>query len=120
MNISQQARDTSLEVIVSSIRRCEKIQPKFAQKTAQATLLTHRLQALYIAKALLQQEDIRTAYSNEELKDALPPLSSMFSKCKKAQEKHAEGSNYYRRFQTMITAFALAKDLVSEELASRM
>ena len=50
---TKEQQDDALQVIVSSLRRCENIQPKFAEGTPQHALLRNRIKALTIAKALL-------------------------------------------------------------------
>jgi len=42
--------------IASTISKCEKVQPKLRQGTAQHTLLVRRIKALYIASALIKRE----------------------------------------------------------------
>ena len=42
--------------IASTIGKCEKVQPKLKQGTAQHTLLERRLKALHIASALIKRE----------------------------------------------------------------
>lgn len=47
----------SLNVIDSTIRNCEKIHPKFSEWTSQHTLLKNRIKALYVSKALMNNEN---------------------------------------------------------------
>ena len=46
----------ALRAIVSTIGKCEKVQPKLKPGTPQHTLLVRRLKALNIAAVLLQRE----------------------------------------------------------------
>jgi hypothetical protein len=46
----------ALRAIVSTIGKCEKVQPKLRPGTAQHTLLVRRIKALQIAAALIERE----------------------------------------------------------------
>ena len=48
--------DTALNEISSILRRCEKIQPQFAEGSAQHSLLKNRIAALQAADLLLKRE----------------------------------------------------------------
>lgn len=109
----------ALEVVTSTIRNCEKIQPKFAEGTAQHTLLNNRIKALYITKALITSDINISKYAKEELIQALAPVSSIISKCEKAQRKHAEGTAHHTRFHNIIKAMYLSKSLISNEISKR-
>ena len=109
--------DAALQIVASSISRCDKAQPKFAEGTSQHTLLKNRIKALYISKALMLEEDVK--YSNEELEAALRPVSSIISKCEKAQMKFPEGTSQHTRFNKMIKAMYLAKALIASEIGGR-
>jgi hypothetical protein len=45
----------ALRAIVSTIGKCEKIQPKLKEGTSQHTLLIRRIKALHIASSLITQ-----------------------------------------------------------------
>lgn len=109
----------ALQVITSTIRNCEKIHPKFAEGTAQHTLLNNRIKALYISKSLITSDININKYTKEELIEALPPVSSIISKCEKALLKHAEGTSHNTRFQNIIKAMYLSKSLITDEIAKR-
>lgn len=47
---------SALYAIASMISKCEKVQPKLREGSAQATLLANRIQALRIASALVSRE----------------------------------------------------------------
>ena len=53
----------SLNVIDSTIRNCEKIHPKFSEWTSQHTLLKNRIKALYVSKALMNNENTIEQYT---------------------------------------------------------
>lgn len=108
--------EEALQIVSSTINSCEKIQPKFVEGTSQHTLLKNRIKALYIAKSLIIGESVIGKYTKEELVDALPPVSSIISKCAKAQQKHAEGTPYHTRFKNIIKAMYISKALITKAL----
>lgn len=109
--------NAALQIVASTIERCEKAQPKFTEGTSQHTLLKNRIKALYISKALILGEDIE--YTNEELADAIRPVSSIISKCEKAQMKFQTGTSHHTRFSKMIEAMYLSKSLIANEIGKR-
>lgn len=111
--------EEALQTISSTISRCEKIQPQFMEGTSQHTLLKNRIKALYISKSLITHEDVMDKYTKEELIDALPPVSSIISKCEKAQLKFAEGTSHHTRFEKMIKAMYISKSLITDEISKR-
>lgn len=48
--------DEALRAIDSTIRKCEKVQPKLKEGTSQHTLLIRRIKALNIASTLIKRE----------------------------------------------------------------
>jgi hypothetical protein len=138
--------EETLQIVSSIIGRCEKTQPKFAEGTSQHTLLKNRIKAMYISKSLINEniadtneniadineniadtneniagtnEDITAKYTKEELMEALRPVSSVISKCEKAQLKFAEGTPYHIRFENMIKAMYISKSLITDEISKR-
>lgn len=109
----------ALRVVSSTISRCEKTQPKFVEGTSQHTLLKNRIKALYISKSLITGESVIDKYTKEELIDALRPVSSIISKCEKAQQKFAEGTSHHTRFKNIIEAMYISKSLISDEISKR-
>jgi hypothetical protein len=95
------------------------MQPKFAEGTPQSTLLKNRIKALYISKSLLAGERVGGKYTNEDLLEALRPISSIISKCEKAQLKFEEGSTHHTRFKNIIDAMYISKSLITEEINKR-
>jgi hypothetical protein len=55
-NFTQQELEEALRSIVSTIGKCEKVQPKLKPGTSQHTLLIRRIKALRIASALIEKE----------------------------------------------------------------
>ena len=78
----------ALQVVDSTIKNCEKMQPKFEEGTSQHTLLKNRIKALYISKLLIENQNVMDKYTKEELIEAIRPVSSIISKCEKAQIRY--------------------------------
>ncbi len=106
----------ALRVVSSSISKCEKIQPKFAEGTSQHSLLKNRIKALYISKSLITNQNIMNDYTKEELIEALRPISSIISKCEKAQLKFVEGTTHHTIFNNMIKAMNISKSLITDRI----
>ena len=106
----------ALQVVSSTIRKCVKIQPKFEEGTPQYTLLKNRIKAMSISKSLLMGENVMDKYTIEELIEALRPVSSIISKCEKAQLKFAEGTSHYKRFKDIIKAMYISRELIMDEI----
>ena len=111
--------EEALQIVFSTINRCEKTQPKFVEGTSQHTLLKNRIKALHISKSLMIDENVVDKYTKEELIEALRPISSIISKCEKAQLKFAEGTSHYTRFTKMIKAMYVSKTLITDEISKR-
>ena len=111
--------EEALQIVSSVISRCEKTQPKFVEGTSQHTLLRNRIKALYISKSLIINENVMDKYTKEELIEALRPVSSIISKCEKAQLKFEEGTSHHTRFKNMIKAMYISKSLITDEISKR-
>nr|WP_025776087.1 hypothetical protein [Clostridium botulinum] len=109
----------ALRVVSSTISKCEKIQPKFAEGTSQHTLLKNSIKAMYISKSLITDENVIDKYTKEELVEALRPISSVISKCEKAQLKFAEGTSHHKRFKNIIKAMYISKSLITNEISKK-
>ncbi len=109
----------ALRVVSSTISNCEKAQLKFAEGTSQHTLLKNRIKALYISKSLITDENVMDKYTKEELIEALRPVSSVISKCEKAQLKFAEGTSHHTRLKNIIKAMYISKSLITDEISKR-
>ncbi|MBD5637805.1 hypothetical protein HYI18_04150 [Clostridium botulinum] len=110
----------ALRVVSSTISKCEKIQPKFEEGTSQHTLLKNRIKAMYVSKSLITDENVRDKYTKEELIEALRPVSSVISKCEKAQLKFEEGTSNHKRFKNIIKAMYISKSLITDEISKRV
>lgn len=53
---TQKELEEALRAIDSTIKKCEKVQPKLKQGTSQHTLLMRRIKALRIASELITRE----------------------------------------------------------------
>lgn len=111
--------EEALRVVSATISKCENIQLKFAVGTSQHSLLKNRIKALYISKSLLIDDDVKDKYTKEELIESISPVSSIISKCEKAQLKFVEGSSHYNRFKDIIKAMYISKSLISDEISKR-
>jgi molybdopterin-binding protein len=109
----------ALRVVSSIISKCEKAQLKFAEGTSQYTLLKNRIKAMYISKSLITDENVMNKYTEEELIEALRPVSSIISKCEKAQLKFAEGASHHTRFKNIIKSMYISKSLITDEISKR-
>ncbi|KAJ48986.1 molybdopterin-binding protein [Clostridium tetanomorphum] len=109
----------ALQVVSSTISKCEKMQLKFAEGTSHHTLLKNRIKAMYISKSLIIDENVMDKYTKEELIEALRPVSSIISKCEKAQLKFAEGTSHHTRFKNIIKAMYISKSLIIDEISKR-
>lgn len=109
----------ALQVVSSTIIKCEKSQFKFAQGTSQHTLLRNRIKSLYISKALIEASNDISKYSKADLIEALRPVSSIISKCEKVQIKFSEGNSNYTRLKNIIAAMYISKSLIEDEIGKR-
>lgn len=114
-NISQDELSQTVKVLSSTIVQCEKAQLKFKEGSSQHSLLKNRIKALYIAKSLIINGDSND-YNIDDLMKALPPISSIISKCEKAQSKFAESNTNFRRFQNIITPMKISKDIIEKKI----
>jgi hypothetical protein len=95
------------------------MQLKFAEGTSQHTLLKNRIKAMYISKSLITDDNAMDKYTKEELIEALRPVSSIISKCEKAQLKFAKGTSHHTRFKNIIQAMYISKSLITDEISRR-
>lgn len=116
---SQNELDTTVRFISSTISKCEKMQLKFSEGTSQHSLLKNRIKALYISKALIENDINVSMYTKEDLEKALPPVVSIINKTEKAQIKYEEGTTQFRRFSPIIRAMYISKDFIENELEKR-
>lgn len=137
--MENEALDRALNEVSSILRRCKKIQPQFAEGSAQHSLLKNRIAALQTADLLLKRErwgehtdqgKIQPSAASdavsqriknltrEDFMKAMAPIQSIIHKCRAAQVKHAETSATFRRLQKQIDAMTLAETLIQKELAA--
>ncbi|WP_047810290.1 hypothetical protein [Desulfosporosinus acididurans] len=118
-NYTREELEKALKIVFSIISRCEKTQPKFLEGTSQHSLLKNRIKAMYISKSLITDENVLDKYTKDELIEALRPVSSIISKCEKAQQKFAEGTSHHTRFKSMIKAMDISRSLIKDEIRKR-
>lgn len=111
--------EETLRFISSTIINCEKMQLKFTEGTSQHTLLKNRIKAMYISKTLITNESGICKYTKQELIEAIKPVSSIISKCEKAQLKFEEGTSHHTRFKNIINAMYISKSLITDEINRR-
>ncbi len=109
--------DAALQFISSTISKCEKMQLKFAEGTSQHSLLRNRIKALYISKALIENDSTIGTYTKSDLEKALPPVLSIISKTENAQIKYEKGTAQYRRFSPIINAMYISKAFIENAIS---
>jgi len=116
-NYSQNELDSALQLLSSTISKCEKIQLKFAEGTSQYSLLKNRIKALYISRALIENDRHIGMYTQQDLEKALSPVLSIIKKTEKAQMKHGGGTVQYKRFDPIISAMYISKAFIENALS---
>lgn len=113
--------EEALRAITSMIGRTEKAKEKFVQGTSQHTLQKNRLKALHIASSLiskgLAESDAVDCYTEEDLKNALAPITSLISKTEKAREKLAQGTWQHTMLSNNLKALHIALPLLTKALS---
>jgi len=56
-------------------------------------------------------------YTKQELMEALKVVTSTISKCEKAQQKFKEGTAHHTRFDNIIKAMDISKQLITDEIS---
>jgi ferredoxin-fold anticodon binding domain-containing protein len=105
----------ALEPITDMIKRSELAQAKFQEGTSQFTLQTNRINALKIAYALLNKDNI-SCYEKEALEKAVAPIKSLISKSEKAKIKLKQDSWQYKMLESNIVALYVALPLLLDAL----
>jgi hypothetical protein len=59
------------------------------------------------------------SYTKEELTEALRAVSSIISKCEKAQEKFPSGTSHHTLLRNRLKAMYISKVLIVDELSKR-
>ncbi|EHL05653.1 hypothetical protein HMPREF0322_03673 [Desulfitobacterium hafniense DP7] len=112
--------EEALRAIASMINRTEKAQEKFAQGTSQHTLQMNRLKALHIASSLiakgLTENDAMECHTEEDLKNALAPITSLISKSEKARVKLAQGTWQHTMLSNNLKALHIALPMLTKAL----
>ncbi|MGL5312171.1 MAG: hypothetical protein ACRC92_02880 [Peptostreptococcaceae bacterium] len=103
---TNQEIEATLNTIESTIKNCEKIQPKLKEGSPQLSLSRNRIKALYISKALVTNEE--HSYTQEELLKSVPQITSIINKSKKAMINAKEGTGTYTRLKRIIDAMIIA------------
>ncbi|HWQ51808.1 MAG TPA: hypothetical protein VN369_08425 [Terriglobales bacterium] len=119
-DIAKKDMEQALRDIASMIGRTETAKEKFAQGTSQHTLQQNRLKALQIAASLISKElaapDAVDCYTEEEMKNALAPLTSLISKSEKARTKLAQGTWQHTMLSDNLKALRIVLPLFAKAL----
>ncbi|WP_347491150.1 hypothetical protein [Desulfoscipio sp. XC116] len=120
-DFTEKDMEEALRAITSMISRAEKAKEKFAQGTSQYTLKKNRLKALHIASSLiskgLAESDAVDCYTEEDLKNALAPITSLISKSDKARAKLAQGTWQHTMLSNNLKALYIALPLLTKALS---
>ena len=93
---------STLKIIDSSIVSCEKVRGKLKEGSSQLSLNTNRLQALYLAKEILQNTDCDA--DSQQIEQALIQITSIRRKSETGLAHAKAGSATYTRFQRLVEA----------------
>ena len=119
-DFTREDREEALRAIASMINRTEKAKEKFAQGTSQHTLQMNRLKALHIASSLIAKgltgNDVMECYTEEDLKNALAPITSLISKSEKARVKLAQGTWQHTMLSNNLKALHIALPMLTKAL----
>jgi hypothetical protein len=122
-NFAKEDLEKALQAITSMISRSEKVQMKLKEGTPQSSLTRNRLKALNLSFSLIKKElqvdSMEDEFSLEELKKALPPITSTINKCEKVLEKSKEGTSQYTLTSNMLKALYLSSALIMKEINNR-
>ena len=116
---SQKELDETVQFLSSTISKCEKMQLKFTEGTSQHSLLKNRIKALYISRALIENDTNIEIYTKADLEKALPPVISIINKTEKAQIKYEEVSAQFKRFAPIIKSMYISKAFIENEIEKR-
>lgn len=120
-DFTEKDMEEALRALASMISRTEKSEEKFAQGTSQHTLQKNRLKALQIASALISkgqaESDGADCYTEEDLKNALAPITSLISKSEKARGKLAQGTWQHTMLSENLKALYIALPLLTKALS---
>ena len=120
-DITKKDMEEALRSITSMISRTENAKGKFVQGTSQHTLQKNRLKALHIASSLISKElavrDAADCYTEEDLKNALAPITSLISKSEKAREKLKQGTWQLTMLSNHLKALHIALPLLTRALS---
>ncbi|GEK28589.1 hypothetical protein [Furfurilactobacillus siliginis] len=106
MTLNSEAQ-AALKVIQQTITKCERMVPKFAEGTAQATLLKNRIQALQVARQLIVGDG--TAVTGDQVMAAKAPIASIIHKTRTARAKYDVDSLMDRRTRPLLAAMLVAQ-----------
>ena len=113
-------RDELLEAlrpIASLLSKSEKAQQKLSPGTWQHTMLGDNIKALHISLALMSKDvQGESAFTAEDLKEALGAVASMIDRTEKSQGKFPPGSPQYSLQRNRLKALHIAESLIRAKL----
>lgn len=119
-DLTKEDLEEALQAMVSMVNRTEKLNGKFAPGTSQHTLQKNRLKALHIASSLLSQKLMGNksgeVCAQEDLKNALAPITSLISKSEKARTKLAPDTWQHKMLSDNLKALHMALLLLRHAL----
>ena len=114
--------DDTLSIIESTIKNCEKIQPKFKEGIPQLSLSRNRIKALNISKNLITNQE--NNYTQKELSKAVDQVTSIINKSQKAMINAKEGTGTYTRLKKIIDAMTISlshiQDAINEKFENNL
>lgn len=113
MKTTDDQRTAALKIYAATIQNCQRLQPKFAPGTAQATLLVNRIAALQVVSALVSGQ----VPSLPQMTASVAPIQSIIHKTTVARAKYAPETAMYRRLTPMIAAMTLGLKVLQTTLA---
>lgn len=114
MNVTNNQRAAALKIYAATIQNCQRMQPKFAPGTAQATLLVNRITALQVVSALVSGDRMPPL---AQMNASVAPIQSIIHKTTVARAKYASEAAMYRRLTPMIAAMTLGLSVLQTALA---
>lgn len=112
MSATDEQRAAALKIYAATLQNCQRMQPKFAPGTAQATLLVNRIAALQVVRALVSGQVPSLCQTTASV--AL--IQSIIHKTTVARAKYAPETAMYRRLTPLIAAMMLGLSVLQTAL----
>ncbi|MCX2455071.1 hypothetical protein [Lacticaseibacillus nasuensis] len=112
--ITDEQRNEALKIYATTIKNCQKMQPKFAPGTPQASLLTNRINALQVVEGIVRNSG--EYFTREQLTTSVAPIKSIIHKTSVARSKYALDTPVYKRLTPMINATEIGLAALEQRL----